>query len=180
MKEQRYLELLKDNKLEQLKELLEATIRDNLALKTNNKSRVNAIKRILKSNVIKARPKLQGCGVLDDKYVFTDTYQLAVINDSLGYEVKKDFPNVKSLCDRFMQSDTMLYVDLEDLLYCYKVKEDYKNAYFNNITFDYNYLKNAIDVMGKDTKIYTNDEKNVLIFRNSNDEMFIVMGKKKF
>ena len=73
MKEQRYLELLKDNKLEQLKELLETTIRDNLALKTNNKSRVNAIKRILKSKVIKERPKLQGCGVLDDKYVFTDT-----------------------------------------------------------------------------------------------------------
>ncbi len=179
MREEKYLKLLDDNKLIELRALLERAIKDNLVIKTNGRARVNAIKRILKSKLVKERPVLQGCGVFDDKFVFTDLYQMAVINDNLGYAVKENFPDIKYVCDRFMQSATMLYVDLKDLLYCYKVKKNYKSVYFNSISFDYNHLKNAIDIMGENTKVYTNDAKNVLIFKNNNDELFIIMGRRE-
>lgn len=184
MKECKYLELLKKGDLEKLKDLLESEIQKQGALKTNSKTRFSAIKRIQKTNEKSGKVNLLGYGLKDSKYYFTDSYHYALLNDGLGYNKNDKFPTdgLYNIDDRANCEREKLYISIEDLSYYVKTKENYKNEYFGDvISFNYNYIKNAIDILGnKDIEIYSSKDKQMLIFENNDNERVSILACKVY
>ena len=100
---------------------MESEIQKQGALKTNSKTRFNAIKRIQKTNEKFGKVNLLGYGLKDNKY------------------------------------------------------------FGDNIAFNYNYIKNAIDILGnKDIEIYSSKDKQMLIFENNDNERAVVLACKVY
>lgn len=182
----KYLQLLKDNKLEELKTLLEEELRKEGALKTNSKSRYNALKRIMKRNDI--RLNLQGCGIRaneynENEYYFTDSYMYAVLHDNCGYEEKLGFPTDSLVSIDSRIELTRLYLGLDDLSYYIKSKTDYSNEYFKcngkPVTFNYKFIKDALDILGTKEELfyYTDQDRKMLIIKNNKNERVVILGK---
>ena len=180
----KYLQLLNANKIEELKTLLEEEIKKEGVLKTNSKSRYNALKRIMKRNEI--RPNFQGCGIANNKYYFTDSYMYAILNDNCGYEEKTGFPisaliNINRELE--LNTITLLHITISDLSYYVKSKTDYSNELLKcngkEITFDYKFIKDGLDILGtkEELKIYTNQDGKMLIFDNKKGERVVILGK---
>ncbi len=180
MREQKYLELLSNGKIEELKELLENNIRNGIALKKNSKSRISALNRIEKSIQKIGNSNLIGCTKLNDMYLFTDSYQVALLKDNANYEINEKFPQMENVINKILEDKTKLYVDIKDLAYYTKIKMDYKNEFFNNIVFDYKLVKNALDALGGDVELFANKDKNILVFENKENEMYIILGKRVY
>lgn len=181
----KYLELLNEKRIDELKELLEEEIRKEGALKTNSKSRVNALKRIMKRN--KGKYNILDCGVKDNYYYFTDSYMYAVLNDNCDYSENEKFP-VSTLYDMDERMErTRLYITADDLSYYVRTKENYKNEFLKYrddvpMEFNYNYIKDALDILGtkEELLIYTDQDKKMLVLENSNNEHVVILGMKVY
>lgn len=187
-------------KATKLKNKLEQVIREETCYKTTSKTRVNAIKKV--ASKLDIRPSLMGYGICDDFKCVTDSYhaimikeenmplKLVTTDDELVNKVGREnviyqtYPNFSS----FINFDKTYYdvttLDYDDIAQFYKLhKKNAKEELYEidgklyNITF----IKNVIDVLGKDTKAYIpkNDYRPMYI-ENEKGELGLVLPVKKY
>ena len=195
------LEIMKNDmdftKALSLKEKLEKAIREESCYKTSSKTRVNAIKRVASKD--NSRPALTGYGIYEDYKVVTDSYHLIAIkedniplklvtNDNelankVGKEncINANYPNVESIL-RYDTSEELDMIDLDDLESTCKMSKKDKDVLFTigTQTFNPQYVKNIIDVLGKNVKIYYQGDLRPLFFVNDKDEIGLVLPVKKY
>jgi hypothetical protein len=162
-----------------LMEKLEDAIRLESAYKTTSKTRVNAIKRVASKD--KARPALTGYGIYGDYKVVTDSYHAILIyQDNMPLELKDNYPDV-SRCIPEQDGEELPMVDMDDLTAFIKLNKKEKEPLYQigECKYNANYVKNVIDILGKDdTKIYFYGENRPLKFKNSKNEIGIVLPIK--
>lgn len=195
------LEIMKNNmdftKAFSLKEKLEKAIREETCYKTSSKTRVNAIKRVASKD--NSRPILTGYGIWKDYKCVTDSYHLIAIKEDsmplklvtsdkeLANKIGKEncingvYPNMDSII-RYDTSNELPMFNLNDLESAYKLGKKNKDILFKigNQNFDPKYIKNIVDVLGKDFKIYYQGEHKPLFFINNKNEIGLVMPCKKY
>lgn len=162
--------------IEELRKLCEEEIRKGLALKTNSKSRVSNMSKILKENEKNNFNKLIGYRFDTEfnKYMFSNKIILFLLNDSLGYNENLDFPppTVRTRTNYDI-------IDLEQILYNIKTKENFKVSDESAYEFDYKYMDIITKIMGECEVRFDLDTKAVLEFVNSDDEHAILLGIKR-
>ena len=180
-----------------LKEKLEKAIREESCYKTTSKTRVNAIKRV--ASKMNDRPALTGYGIYEDYKCVTDSYHLIAIKEDnmplklvttdneLANKVGKEncinatYPNM----ERILQYDTsneLEMFNLDDLESTCKMGKKDKDVLFTigTQTFNPQYVKNVINVLGTNVKIYYQGEYRPLFFVNDKDEIGLVLPVKKY
>lgn len=192
-------------KLQDLMSRIEKAVRTENSYKTTSKTRVNAIKRVASKNNI--RPVLIGYGIKGDYKVVTDSYHLIAIKQDvmplplvatsdelkeLGIDkneyVEKNgresliygvYPNVEHFLN-FDRGQEIPMIDMDDLTSFIKLhKKDEELYEINGCTFNPQFLKNVIDVLGaENTKIYFQGENKPLYFENDKDEIGLVLPCK--
>lgn len=175
--------------IEQLKELLRIEIRNEVALKTNDKTRVTQMNKMQKElrvdietlkkhkmelgedeakKLIKLE-RAEGCGYYENNmFIFADNSKAFVLKDSLGFEPREDYPPAKIL--RPENTKLMSEEDLQNMLVCIKAKENYK---YENTSFDYKHLDIFLKIIGESEMNY--DPKMMRIFAKNNDNEIGVM-----
>lgn len=181
-----------------LKEKLEQVIREENCFKTSNKTRISAIKKVASKR--EDRPALTGYGICGDYKVVTDTYHLVAIKeenmplklattdkelaDKVGHEncINGNYVNAEPLLK--YNTDTEITLDLDDIVSFYKMhhkrasKELYDLKEYGLYNIDY--LKNIIDILGKDIKVYYQGEYKPLYIVNENNEIGLVLPCRKY
>ena len=181
-----------------LKEKLEQVIREENCFKTSNKTRISAIKKVASKR--EDRPVLTGYGICGDYKVVTDTYHLVAIKeenmplklvttdkelaDKVGHEncINGNYVNAEHLLE--YNTDTEITLDLDDITSFYKMHHkrakdelyDLKEYGLYNI----DYLKNIIDILGKDIKVYYQGEYRPLYIVNKDNEIGLVLPCRKY
>lgn len=194
------LEIMKDDmnftKALSLKERLEKAIREETCYKTSSKTRVNAIKRVASKR--NDRPALTGYGIYGDYKVVTDSYHLIAIkednmplklvttDEELANKVGKEncinanYPNMESIL-RYDTSNELDMIDLDDLeSFCKIHKKDDELYQIGECFYNPHFVKNVIDVLGKNVKIYYQGELRPLFFENDKHEIGLVLPVKKY
>lgn len=195
------LEIMKNDmdfvKALSLKEKLEKAIREESCYKTSSKTRVNAIKRVASKD--NARPALTGYGIYEDYKCVTDSYHLIAIKEDnmplklvttdneLANKVGKEncingnYPNMEHIL-KFDTSNELEMFNLDDLESTCKMGKKDKDVLFTIgiQTFNPQYVKNVIDVLGTNVKIYFQGELRPLFFVNDKDEIGLVLPIKKY
>lgn len=180
-----------------LKEKLEKAIREESCYKTTSKTRVNGIKRVASKS--ETRPVLTGYGIWNDYKVVTDSYHLIAIYEDnmplklattdreLANKVGKenciygDYLNVDNII-KYDTSNELPMFDLDELEYTYKLGKKDKDILFKigEQNFNPQYVKNIVDVLGKDLKIYYQGEYKPLFLVNDKNEIGLVLPIKKY
>lgn len=180
-----------------LKEKLEKAIREESCYKTSSKTRVNAIKRVASKD--NARPALTGYGIYEDYKCVTDSYHLIAIKEDnmplklvttdneLANKVGKEncinatYPNMERIL-QFDKSNELEMFNLDYLESTCKMGKKDKDVLFTIGTQNFNpqYVKNVIDVLGTNVKIYYQGELRPLFFVNDKDEIGLVLPVKKY
>lgn len=180
-----------------LKEKLEKAIREESCYKTSSKTRVNAIKRV--ASKMNDRPALTGYGIYEDYKCVTDSYHLIAIKEDnmplklvttdneLANKVGKEncicgnYPNMENIL-KFDKSNELEMFNLDDLESTCKMGKKDKDILFTigTQTFNPQYVKNVIDVLGTNVKIYYQGEYRPLFFVNDKDEIGLVLPVKKY
>ena len=177
-------------KYQKLLEKLEKEIREETCYKTTPKTRVNAIKRIASKD--NSRPALTGYGIYGDYKVVTDSYHLIAIKEDnmplklvttdneLANKVGKEncingvYPRMESVL-RYNTSNELPMIDLNDLESFVKLHKKDKEVYkIGEQNFNPHYVKDIVDVLGKDLKIYYQGENRPLFFENKKGEIGLV------
>lgn len=193
------LEIMKNDmdftKALSLKEKLEKAIREETCYKTTSKTRVNGIKRIASKD--NSRPALTGYGIYEDYKCVTDSYHLIAIKEDnmplklvttdkeLANKVGKEnciygtYPNIDNII-RYDTSNELPMFDLDELEYTYKLGKKDKNVLFKigEQNFNPQFVKNIVDVLGKDLKLYYQGESKPLFFVNDKNEIGLVLPIK--
>lgn len=185
--------------LEDLIKRLEQDIRDETSYKTTSKTKVNAIKRIAKKDNI--RPILNGYHIADDgMYEFTDSYRAYRIKpidmplqsdeDIIKeLDLKIKYPEIKHFFKDMFDYDEEVKIDLDDITAVYKMRnkrQDQKKTLYTlksksyEVNVDISFLKDTIDIMGTDTKLFLTGEKTPVQFKNKDDERAILLPIMKF
>ena len=194
------LEIMKNDmdftKAMSLKEKLEKAIREETCYKTSNKTRVNAIKRV--ASKMNDRPALTGYGIYEDYKCVTDSYHLIAIKEDnmplklvttdseLANKVGKEncicgnYPNMEMIL-KYDTSNELPMIDLDDLeSFCKMHKKDKEVYQIGEQYFNPHFVKNIVDVLGKDLKIYYQGENRPLFFVNDKDEIGLVLPIRKY
>ena len=178
-----------------LKEKLEKAIREESCYKTTSKTRVNGIKRI--ASRLEVRPVLTGYGIWKDYKVVTDSRHLIAIYEDnmplklvttdkeLANKVGKEncingvYPNMDNVI-RYDTSNELPMFDLDELEYAYKLGKKDKDVLFKigKQNFNPQFVKNIVDVLGKDLKLYYQGELKPLFFVNDKNEIGLVLPIK--
>lgn len=193
-------------KYQKLLEKLEKAIREESCYKTSSKTRVNAIKRVASKD--NCRPALKGFGIMDDFKVVTDSYHLIAIHQdemplpmvatsdelkAMGIDHKEymekygrnslinaTYPNIKAIIN-YDTSNELPMIDLDDLeSFCKLHKKDNELYKIGEQSFNPHYVKNVVDVLGKEFKIYYQGEYRPLFFVNDKEEIGLVLPVKKY
>lgn len=194
------LEIMKNDmdftKALSLKEKLEKAIREETCYKTSSKTRVNAIKRVASKNNV--RPVLTGYGIYEDYKVVTDSYHLIAIKEDnmplklvttdseLAKKVGKEncicgvYPNMESIL-KYDTSNELNMIDLDDLeSFCKMHKKDDEVYQIGDKEYNPHFIKNIIDVLGKDVKLYDQGINRPLFFVNKENEIGLVLPVRKY
>lgn len=177
LKPEKVLSMLSDSEqIEELRKLCEEEIRKSLALKTNSKSRVSNMSKILKENEKNNQERLLGYGFDEttNKYMFSNKIILFLLNDNLGYDENPNFPtpSVKPKTNYFK-------VNLEEVLYSIKTKENLRIPEDGTFEFDYKYMDIITKILGDCEIRFDLDTKAALEFVNKDDEHAILLGIKR-
>lgn len=194
-------------KLQDLMSRIEKAVRTENSYKTTSKTRVNAIKRVASKNNI--RPALTGYSIQNGYKVVTDSYHLIAIKQDemplslaatsdelkeLGIDYKEymekngresiinaTYPNVTHILN-FNRDQELPMIDMDDLTSFIKLhKKDEELYEINGCTFNPQFLKNVIEVLGSEnTKIYFQGENKPLYFENDKNEIGLVLPIKKY
>lgn len=161
--------------IEELRKLCEDEIRKSLALKTNSKSRVSNMGKIMKENEKNGELKLIGYRLSESgKYLFTNKTILFELNDNLGYIENPNFPPVT-----VRPKVNTVEIDLDTILYSIKTKENFLPDPDSPFTFNYKYLDIITKVMGDCKVTFDLDSKAVLEFSNEDGDYVMFMGTKR-
>ena len=179
-----------------LKEKLEKAIREETCYKASSKTRVNAIKRVASKNNI--RPVLTGYGIFNEYKCVTDSYHLVAIKEDnmplklvttdneLANKVGKEnciygnYPNMESVL-KYDTSNELPMIDLNDLeSFCKMHKKDKELYTIGTQTFNPQFIKNVVDILGDKIKIYFQGENRPLFFVNDKDEIGLVLPVRKY
>lgn len=200
-----YMKTSDFTKLLRLKEKLEQAVRDETAYKTTSKTRVSAIKKIASHNNV--RPALTGYGIQNGYQVVTDSYHLIAIHqddmplqlvataDELkelninldewrekhGDVINAHYPDVKSILnysdfeelavDKLNMNDITQFIKLHDKTDVYE---------FNGAYYQPQFIKNVVDVIGKDFRLFYKNNTSPLYFVNDNNEIGLVLPVRKY
>lgn len=165
--------------IEQLKQDLEEQLRKETAYKTTSKSRVNAIAKMQKYNTKHVRENLNGYAKNNEQFIFTNSYYLVSINDSLGYEDNnRNFSSLLNTFDRIISEDNKIELDYNNIMSSYKLKEKFYNI--QGINFDSEYLKQFIDILGNDLTVYLDKKDLILYVENKENEKGVLLGCKTY
>lgn len=176
---------------------LEKAVREESAYKTTSKTRVNAIKRV--ASKYNDRPALTGYGIYGDYKVVTDSYHLIAIkqdvmplklvttDSELANKVGKencifgDYPNMEMIL-RYNTSNELPMIDMDDLVSFIKMNKKEKRPLYQigECKYNANYVKNVIDVLGKEVKIYYQGELKPLFFENNDGEIGLVLPVRTY
>lgn len=165
----------------ELMEKLEDAIRMETCYKTTSRTRIDAIKRV--ASKLDYRPALQGYGVNGDYKVVTDSYHAILIyQDNMPLELKDNYPDVLR-CVPEQDGEELPMIDMDDLTAFIKTHKKYDKSRniddlyrIGELAVQPQFVKNVIDVLGKDdTKIYFYGENRPLKFKNSKNEIGIVL-----
>ena len=190
-------------KLNKLKELIEQDIRENTCYKTTKKTRVNAIKRVASKDDV--RPILTGYGIYNDYKVVTDSYHMIIIkqddmplklvtNDAetikkLGEEncIIGVYPNIEHIIDFNIDNNNEyeeFNLDLDNMQLFYKLNKSKLREtpyHIGKLQCNVSYLKNVIDVLGNDSKIYLPKNSDVKpIYIKNKEEIGLVLPMKTY
>lgn len=200
----RIIENIKENDIIKWQDLLEdinKQIRLETCYKTTSKTRINAIKRV--ADQTNMRPALSGYGIVEDYKVVTDIYHLIMIHeenmplklvttdkelaDKVGHEncINANYPNVLHFKDFNKDLYDVIELDLDEIATFYKLhKKNHKDEpiEINGFNYDITYLKNLIDVLGEDIKVYVSNDKELrpLYIENNKDELGLVLPIRTF
>ena len=182
-------------KYQKLLEKLEKLIREETCYKTTSKTRVNAIKRVASKN--NARPVLTGYGVFNEYKCVTDSYHLIAIKEDnmplklvttdneLANKIGKEncmygnYPNMESVL-KYDTSNELPMIDLDDLESFIKLhKKDEESYTIGTQRFNPKFIKNVVDVLGNNIKIYFQGKNRPLFFVNDKDEIGLVCPKSQ-
>ena len=175
----KYIEYADLEIIKQLKSDLEEQLRRETAYKTTSKSRVNAIAKMQKYNTKRGYEHLNGYAKNDKQFIFTNSYYLVSINDSLGYEDNnKNFSNILNTFDRVISEDNKIELDYNNIMSSYKLKEKVCNI--QGINFDSEYIKQFIDILGTDLIVYLDKNDLILYAENKENEKGVLLGCKTY
>ncbi len=175
-------------------------IKSNVNYKTTNKTRLSAIKKVLNKNK-DIRPILSGYHVnYNNKIEFTDSYRAYELNETeLPFKQvvdKKDdnydddtmilgcYP---SLTNMFKKEDDMdnneytkINIDINDVIGAYKTREDRYTTYSlyandTEIRVNVSYLKETLDILGKDVTCYGKKKNEPIFLYNKNNETCLLL-----
>ena len=194
--------------IRELMEKMEVEIRKETCYKTTSKTRIDAIKRV--ASKMQDRPSLTGYGMFGEYKGVTDSYHAILIKqdemplplvatksdlESLGIDYKEymekhgstslingTYPNLMNVMTFDFDKSNELTLDVNDLLSFIKLnKKDDKALYkLGECYYQAKFIKNVIDVLGKDAKIYFQGELKPLYFINKDDEIGLVLPVKKY
>lgn len=194
--------------IRELMEKMEVEIRKETCYKTTSKTRIDAIKRV--ASKMQDRPALTGYGMFGEYKGVTDSYHAILIKqdemplplvatksdlESLGIDYKEymekhgstslingTYPNLMNVMTFNFDKSNELTLDVNDLLSFIKLnKKDDKALYkLGECYYQAKFIKNVIDVLGKDAKIYFQGELKPLYFINKDDEIGLVLPVKKY
>ena len=99
--------------------------------------------------------------------------------------INATYPNLMNCMTMDYSKDNELTIDVDDLVAFIKTNKkeiEKKNALYTigSCTYDPRYVKNVIDIIGKDCKIYFQGELKPLYFVNDNEEIGLVLPVKKY
>lgn len=185
----KYDEYTRNNMLLELKQDLEQIIREETCYKSTSKTRVNAIKRICKRGG-KTKKYLNYYDIQENMQVFTDSYiAFALYQDNMPVEKCNDivYPNVYKLINRgnkYNPDTDLVELNYNDILAFYKLNKSEKKPTYqvNNAYYDISYLKDAIDILGTNLKVYIrcDDTRTPMYLENAKGEMGIIMPVVKY
>ena len=194
--------------IRELMEKMEVEIRKETCYKTTSKTRIDAIKRV--ASKMQDRPALTGYGMFREYKGVTDSYHAILIKqdemplplvatksdlESLGIDYKDymekhgstslingTYPNLMNVMTFDFDKSNELTLDINDLLSFIKLnKKDDKALYkLGECYYQARFIKNIIDVLGKDAKIYFQGELKPLYFINKDNEIGVVLPVKKY
>ena len=142
--------------LDSLINKLEQEYKENLIIKKpSDKTRLNAIKKVIDNT--SSMLAIHGYSLLDGKIVFTDSYQLYVVNDkwlpfpvTCGYDNEKEvkelaekynldiingvYPNVKNVIPDESKKEFSFKVNLKEVISAYKTTQHEKGKRIYNLT----------------------------------------------
>lgn len=185
---------------------IEEKVRMETSYKYSPKTRIDAIKRVASKR--NDRPALIGYGNRMGYQVVTDSYHLIAIHqkempipmvatkdelEELGINYKEymekngrnsiinaTYPTMDSIL-KFDTSNELPMINLDDLSSFVKLhKKDEELYKIGEQYFNPQFVKNVIDVLGKDVKIYYQGEYRPLFFVNDKDEIGLVLPVKKY
>ena len=195
-------------KFTKLRDKLEQEIRKNAAYKTTNKTRVNAIKKV--ASKLEDRLALTGYGICGDYKCVTDSYHAIMIKqdemplplvatkedciklnidineykDKYGETsiINATFPNMLKCITLDYDKSNQLTLDINDLIGFINTNKKDKHALYKLGTCNYNpwFIKNVVDIIGKNCKIYFQDDLKPLYFVNDNEEIGVVLPVRTY
>ena len=175
-------------------------IKSNASYKTTNRTRLNAIKKVLNKNK-DIRPILSAYHVnYNNKIEFTDSYRAYELN-----ETELPFKKVVDKEDKDYDADTMIVgcypsltrmfkkeedmdnddytkinIDINDIIGAYKTREDKYTTYSlyagdTEIRVNVSYLKETLDILGKDITCYGKKKNEPIYLYNKNNETCLLL-----
>lgn len=187
---------------------MEKEIRKNASYKENGKTRNNAIIKVASKSDI--RPVLQGYGILGEYKGVTDSYHAILIkqetmplklvatsSDFEKYDFTEEeykekygedsiitatYPDLTKYISINYDKSNELKLDLTDLLAFIKMNKKEKSPLYRlgECLYNAKFIKNIIDIIGKDCKIYFQGEYRPLYFVNDKEEIGIVLPVKTY
>lgn len=193
-------------KYQKLLDKIEEKVRLESSYKTTSKTRANAIKRVASDR--NDRPVLTGYGVRNGYKVVTDSYHLIAIHEEnmplplvatpdelkeMGIDYKEyiekngrnslingNYPNMDNLL-KFNTSKELDMIDLDDLQsFCKLHKKDKELYKIGDKEYNPHFVKNIIDVLGKDVRLYDQGINRPLFIVNNKDEIGLVLPVRKY
>lgn len=167
--------------VDELIELEQERIRKQLAKDNKCLNGYNSCMKVLKSKTTKTRPVLQKAKELKDgKIVFTDSYQLYMLNDNRYnlplHDNSVNYPNIEPLIPNTFNWEI---VDLPELLFVKFAIEDKVNLRVGESIVDPKLVLNAYSILGNKLTCYWYSVNKPLKLINDKGEIGVILPLRK-
>lgn len=185
-------EVTKSDEIETLLEQIKQAIREESCLKTTSKTKVNAIKRVLK-NVEDFKPVFKAWKRYEEYKVICNGYELYMINSDVDIPAKEaveelpeganrddyevgNYLDIKAVFPN--EYNEKIKIDIKEVLTAVKTKERPIKLEGENggiVYADASYIKNALDILGKNITLYYTGMLKPIVIENDKGEKGIVL-----
>lgn len=185
-------EEIENKEIKALLEQIRQAIKEESCLKTTSKSKINAIKRVLKS-VENATPIYMGWKKYEEYKVICNGFELYMINSDVDIPAKEvvtklpeganendyilgEYLNVKRIFPS--EYNEKINLDIAEVLAATKTKEHMIKLEGENGGIVYAnpfFIKNALDILGKDMTLYYTGKIYPIVIENDKGEKGIIL-----